>query len=202
MTEGERTHGDAERQVPPDIWTIGHSTLELDELVERLGAHGVRQVADVRRYPASRKNPQFNRETLAAFLDARGIGYRWFPELGGRRSGVSAESSPNLGLASPGFRQYADYAGTVEFREGLGGLIDWAREQPTAVLCAEALWWRCHRRLIADRLVARGGRVFHVLNAGPAEPHSLWDLARPAGEGLVYPPEQGELRLGPPPKSH
>jgi hypothetical protein len=83
----------------------------------------------------------------------------------------------------------------------LEGLIAWAREQPTAVLCAESLWWRCHRRLIADQLVARGGCVLHILNAGPAEPHRLWDLARPAGEGLVYPPEQGELRLGPPPKS-
>jgi uncharacterized protein (DUF488 family) len=201
VTEGERTHGDAERQGPPDTWTIGHSTLDLDELVGRLDAHGVRQVADVRRYPASRKNPQFNRETLAAFLEARGIGYRWFQALGGRRSGVTAETSPNLGLASPGFRQYADYAGTAEFREALGALMDWARQLPTAVLCAEALWWRCHRRLIADQLVARGGRVFHVLNAGPAEPHQVWEIARSSGEGLVYPPEQGELRLGPPPKS-
>lgn len=201
MTEGERTHGDAERQGPPDTWTIGHSTLKLEELVERLDAHGVRQVADVRRYPASRKNPQFNRETLAAFLEARGIDYRWFQELGGRRSGGSAEASPNLGITSPGFREYADYAGTAEFRSALDALIAWARARPTALLCAESLWWRCHRRLIADQLVARGGRVLHVLNSGPAEPHRLWDLARPAGEGLVYPPEQGELRLGPPPKS-
>lgn len=200
MTEAEPTHRDAERQGPPDTWTIGHSTLDLEELVETLSAQGVRRVADVRRYPASRKNPQFNRETLAAFLEARGIEYRWFEELGGRRSGTR-ESSPNLGLTSPGFREYADYAGTPEFRAALDALIDWARGQPTAVMCAEALWWRCHRRLIADRLVALGGRVLHVLSGGAVEPHRLWDLARPSGEGLVYPPEQGELSLGPPPKS-
>ena len=116
MTETETTLEDAERQGAPDVWTIGHSTLALDELVERLTAHGIRRVADVRRYPASRRNPQFARETLAEFLEARAIGYRWFPDLGGRRSGAARGASPNLGLTSPGFRQYADYAGTAEFR--------------------------------------------------------------------------------------
>ena len=201
MTEAEPTQGDAERQGPPDTWTIGHSTLELEELVARLSAQGIRRVADVRRYPASRRNPQFNRETLAAYLDARAIEYRWFEELGGRRSGAGRERSPNQGLTSPGFREYADYALTAEFRVALEGLIDWARAAPTAVMCAEALWWRCHRRLIADRLVAMGGQVLHVLSGGAVEPHRLWDLARPIGDGLVYPPEQGELSLGPPPKS-
>jgi uncharacterized protein (DUF488 family) len=197
--DGERTHGRAARQVPPDVWTIGHSTLDLEALVARLKAHGVRQVADVRRYPASRRNPQFNRETLGVFLDARGIAYRWFEDLGGRRGRSSAES-PNQGLESAGFRQYADYAGTAAFRDALAALVDWADAGPTAILCAEALWWRCHRRLLADQLVARGGVVFHILDENTAEPHRLWELARPEGEGLVYPPEQGELGLGPPPK--
>ncbi|HET6617176.1 MAG TPA: DUF488 domain-containing protein [Gemmatimonadota bacterium] len=197
--DGERTHDRAARQVPPDVWTIGHSTLDLDTLVARLAAHGVRQVADVRRYPASRRNPQFNRETLSVFLEARGIDYRWFEDLGGRRSRSRADS-PNLGLESAGFRQYADYAGTSVFREALQALIAWSSEQPTAILCAEALWWRCHRRLIADQLVFRGGVVHHILDEVRAEPHKLWDLASPEGDGLVYPPEQGELGLGPPQK--
>lgn len=199
--DGERTHEGSGRQAPPDVWTIGHSTMDLDALVELLAEHGVGQLADVRRYPASRRNPQFNRETLATFLGARGVAYRWFEELGGRRGGGPAESSPNLGLESPGFRGYADYAGTELFREALETLIVWASKRSTAILCAEALWWRCHRRLIADQLVARGGRVLHILGTGSAEPHQLWDLARPAGAGLVYPPEQGELGLGPPPKT-
>lgn len=199
MTEGERTHGGAGRQGPPDLWTIGHSTLPLEALAERLAGHGVRQVADVRRYPASRRNPQFNRETLAAFLEARGLAYRWLEGLGGRRGRAPAGDSPNQGLQVEGFRHYADYAGTEEFRAALADLLEWARQEPTAVLCAEALWWRCHRRLIADRLVAAGGVVRHILADGSSERHRLWDLARPMGDGLVYPPEQGELPLGPPP---
>jgi uncharacterized protein (DUF488 family) len=199
--DGERTHGGTGRQAPPDVWTIGHSTMDLDALFALLVEHGVAQLADVRRYPASRQNPQFNRETLEAFLAAREVVYRWFEALGGRRSAAPMESSPNLGIESPGFRGYADYAGTEPFREALERFIAWAHERPTAILCAEALWWRCHRRLIADQLVARGGRVLHILGNGSVEPHQLWDLARPAGDGLVYPPEQGELGLGPPPKT-
>jgi uncharacterized protein (DUF488 family) len=199
--DGERTHGRLGRQAPPDLWTIGHSTMDLDALFGLLEAHGVRQLADVRRYPASRRHPQFNRETLAAFLDARGIGYRWFEELGGRRAGSPPESSPNLGIRNTGFRGYADYAGTTGFRDALDALIEWAGEAPTAILCAETLWWRCHRRMIADQLVARGGSVHHIFGDGSVEPHRLWDLARDTGEGLVYPPEQGELGLGPPQKT-
>lgn len=197
MTESERTHGRAGRQAPPELWTIGHSTLPLETLAERLAAHGLRQLADVRRYPASRRNPQFNRETLATFLEARGIAYRWLEGLGGRRT--PAGHSTNAGLQVAGFRQYADYAGTGPFRDALAELVEWARRAPTAILCAEVLWWRCHRRLIADRWVAEGGVVRHILADGSEERHRLWDLARPSPDGLVYPPEQGELSLGPPP---
>ena len=196
--DGERTHGRPAGQAPPDVWTLGHSTMDLTALLGLLERHGVRRLADVRRYPASRRHPQFNRETLAAFLDARGIGYRWFEDLGGRRAPAPPESSPNLGIRNAGFRGYADYMGSAAFGEALQSLIEWAREAPTAVLCAETLWWHCHRRLIADRLVARGGRVLHIVGDASAEPHQLWDLARSAGEGLVYPPEQGELGLAPP----
>ena len=198
---GERTQGGSGRQAPPDLWTVGHSTLTLDAFVELLREAGVAAIADVRRYPASRKNPQFNRETLAAFLDARGIAYRWFEELGGRRSGAARESSPNLGLENAGFRAYADYTGTDAFRSALEELVAWAAERPTAVLCAEALWWRCHRRLIADLWVDRGGTVVHIHSGGKREPHTLWELARREAGGLVYPPEQGELGLRPPPRT-
>ena len=198
---GERTHGRSGRQALPDLWTVGHSTLTLDAFVELLQEAGVAAIAAVRRYPASRKNPQFNRETLAAFLDARRIAYRWFEDLGGRRSGDSRESSPNLGLENAGFRAYADYMGT----DGCGGGVEvgggGAAARPTAVLCAEALWWRCHRRLIADLWVDRGGQVVHIYSGGKREPHTLWDLARREGDGLVYPPEQGELGLSPPPRT-
>ncbi|HJU86401.1 MAG TPA: DUF488 domain-containing protein [Gemmatimonadota bacterium] len=198
---GERTHARAARQAPPDLWTIGHSTLTLDAFVALLQHAGVAGIADVRRYPASRRNPQFNRETLAAFLDARGVGYRWFEELGGRRSGDQRATSPNLGLENAGFRAYADYTATEAFRVALDELVAWAADRPTAVLCAEALWWRCHRRLIADQWVDRGGRVVHIYSDGKMEPHALWDLARREGDGLVYPPEQGELGLSPPPRN-
>ena len=162
-----------------------------------LQAHRIETVADVRRYPASRRHPQFHRETLAEFLDERGVAYRWFEELGGRRAASPPESSPNLGIRNAGFRGYADYMATAPFREALETLIEWASAAPTAVLCAETLWWRCHRRMIADLLVSRGGRVLHIFGDGSAEPHRLWELARPAGDGLVYPPEQGELGLAP-----
>ena len=123
-------------------------------------------MADVRRYPASRRNPQFARETLAEFLEARGIGYRWFPELGGRRSGAARAASPNLGLTSPGFRQYADYAGTAEFRAALEEFLEWAREAPTALLCAEALGAAgrgpCEEASTAEELV-RFAEVFAAL---------------------------------------
>ncbi|HET6360919.1 MAG TPA: DUF488 domain-containing protein [Gemmatimonadota bacterium] len=198
---GERTHARPGRQAPPDLWTIGHSTLTLDAFVGLLRDAGVAAIADVRRYPASRRNPQFNRETLAAFLEARGTRYRWFEELGGRRSGATPATSPNLGLENAGFRAYADYTGTEQFRSALAELIAWAAERPTAILCAEALWWRCHRRLIADQWVDRGGEVVHIYSDGKLEPHALWDLARREAGGLVYPPEQGELPLSPPPRT-
>jgi uncharacterized protein (DUF488 family) len=198
---GERTHGRSARQAPPGLWTIGHSTLTLEAFLGLLQDAGVAGIADVRRYPASRRNPQFNRETLAAFLDARRIAYRWFEELGGRRRGVTHGTSPNLGLENAAFRAYADYTATEVFRSALDELVAWAAERPTAVLCAEALWWRCHRRLIADQWVDRGGDVVHIHGNGKLEPHRLWDLARREANGLVYPPEQGELGLSPPPRT-
>jgi uncharacterized protein (DUF488 family) len=164
-------------------------------LAVALRGHGIEQVADVRRYPASRRHPQYNREILAEYLDSQRIAYRWFEELGGRR-GRTAAASPNRGLEVPAFRHYADYMQTPEFRRAFDDLVAWMRHARTAVLCAEKLWWRCHRRLLSDLLVARGGTVHHIRDAATAEEHLLWELAVATPEGLVYPPEQGELGLG------
>lgn len=192
---GQRTDTRTHRQVPPPAWTIGHSTLELGRLFERLAAHRVEQIADVRRYPASRRHPQFNRETLSTYLEARGIACRWFESLGGRRSGFPVGESPNRGLEARGFRQYADYMLTGEFAAAFAQLVDWLEVGRTAILCAELLWWQCHRRLIADQLVARGGSVYHIGDETTVDRHRLWDLARVTPDGLFYPPIQTELEI-------
>lgn len=194
-SNAERTDVDGVSQVSAKCWTVGHSTLPAERFLARLDAHSIEQVADVRRYPASRRHPQFNRETLATFLDARGKKYRWFENLGGRRGGVPAEESLNRGLANDDFRHYADYMLTAEFDSAFAALVAWLSEGRTALMCAEVLWWRCHRRLLSDRLVAAGGEVVHIMDDEKVQSHPLWDLATPAGSGLIYPPDQGELGL-------
>lgn len=182
-------------QEPAPAWTIGHSTLRPDGFVERLAGHRIERIADVRRYPASRRSPWFNRETLAELLEARNVEYRWFEDLGGRRSGFPPAASPNRGLESAGFRSYADYMATEPFRRAFDELVTLLESRRTALLCAETLWWRCHRRLLADQLVARGGMVYHILDVHTTERHALWDLARVTPAGLFYPPTQTELGL-------
>lgn len=164
------------------IWTIGHSTRTLDELVAVLEAHGVEALLDVRRFAASRRLPQFGEDTLAAALEARGIAYRWLPALGGRRRPLP--DSPNDGWQNLSFRGYADHLASEEFAEGLLELLTVADGLRTAIMCSELLWWRCHRRLIADVLVTLGVQVLHVRDARPAEEHRLVPPARltPAGE--------------------
>ena len=127
-----------------------------------------------------------------------GIAYRWFEALGGRRgwggeTGGERAESPNAGLQVGGFRAYADYALTEPFRDALDALVAWASERTVAICCAEALWWQCHRRIIADHLVGRGHVVLHILGDRPPSPHRLWDLARLTPEGPVYPPPQPDL---------
>lgn len=165
-----------------------------DDFVSRLQAAQIRGLADVRRLPASRRHPHFNRSSLEQLLDANDIGYRWFEALGGRRHASAAgEQSPNLGLRAGGFRAYADYALTPPFQAALEDLLGWARGQCVAVCCAEALWWRCHRRIIADHLAARGHAVLHILSDGKVAAHELWELARLTPAGPTYPPPQSEL---------
>lgn len=174
------------------IFTIGHSTHSLDRLCELLDVHGVTRLADVRRVPRSARHPQFGAEALAAELAPRGIEYRHLAALGGFRK--PAPDSPNTGWDNDAFRGYADYALTDEFTQALGELCTLARDRPTATMCAEAPWWRCHRRLIADRLTANGWTVCHIGPDGSLTEHELPDFAVAQADGTVrYPPAQGSL---------
>ncbi|HJQ85062.1 MAG TPA: DUF488 domain-containing protein [Candidatus Binatia bacterium] len=175
------------------VHTIGHSTLALPDFLAVLAAHDVRTIADVRRYPASRRHPHFAREALAAALADAGRGYVWLPGLGGRRR--SRPDSIHVGWRSDAFRAYADHMDTPEFRAELERLLALAAERPTAILCAEVVPWRCHRQLIADALVARGIVVRHLLGARTAEPHRLTGFARIDGDRVVY--DRGQLDLVP-----
>jgi len=167
------------------IHTVGHSTKAADEFVSLLEVHGVWQVADIRTVPRSRRHPHFSREAMAEWLPARGIAYLHVAALGGlRRARVD---SPNGGWRHPSFRGYADYMQTAAFVEGLEALMAYAARAPTAVMCAEAVWWRCHRQLVADALLVRGVEVWHLLTPARAEPHRLTPFARVVGGLLCYP---------------
>ncbi len=168
------------------IFTIGHSTRLFDDFVGLLEAHGIELLVDVRRYPASRRHPQFNGEALARGLGDRGIDYLWLEDLGGRRVGLG-DASPNQGLEQRGFRGYADYMMSEPFQRAAERLIAEARRRRTAMMCAEAVYWRCHRRLIADCLEARGIEVRHLLDAGPPRRHRWTPTAEPTGQGVRYP---------------
>jgi uncharacterized protein (DUF488 family) len=172
--------------LPDVIYTIGHSTRSLAEFLGLLAAHGIEHVVDVRRYPGSRRYPQFGRESLAAALAYTGVGYEHAPDLGGRR--VARADSVNTAWRSGSFRGYADYMETQPFQTALARLLDVARARPTAVLCAEAVPWRCHRQLIADALVASGEAVGHILSDATPQPHRLSAHARVLAPGRVrYP---------------
>jgi uncharacterized protein (DUF488 family) len=168
------------------VHTIGHSTRTSGELVELLCEAGVDLVADVRRFPRSRTNPQFNAEAVGPALQKEGIGYRHLPALGGRRSAGGANAlSRNTLWRQTAFRAYSDYAETNEFRIGFDELLDLAREHKVAIMCAEAVWWRCHRRIVADYLLARGVEVRHILGHGKIEPAKLTPGAAVEAEGKV-----------------
>jgi uncharacterized protein (DUF488 family) len=170
------------------FFTIGHSTRAADEFVALLEAAAIRVVADVRKMPGSRANPQYDGDRLCRTLAKSGIRYRHIAPLGGLRSRQGAMPSPNTFWQNRSFRNYADYALTVEFREGLDELMRLGREQCCAVMCAEAVWWRCHRRIIADYLLVAGYEVFHIMGPGQTHPASLTPAARPnASGGLIYP---------------
>jgi uncharacterized protein (DUF488 family) len=169
---------------PDRILTIGHSTLAADGFVAMLTAHRIELLADVRRFPVSRRHPQFNREALAVMLASQGIAYLHFSELGGRRE--PKPDSTNTAWREAGFRGYADYMETVEFNLGIARLLKAARSRTTAIMCAEKSWRVCHRGLIADHLKASGIEVIHILDATSIEPHPWTAAARMIDGRLSY----------------
>ena len=167
------------------IRTLGHGTLDVDGFVALCRSAGIDTVVDVRRYPGSRRHPHFGREAMAGWLADAALGYRWLPELGGRRA--AARDSPNLALRNPQFRGYADHMASEEFGRGCAELLELARSSVAAVMCAESLWWRCHRRLLADHLVlVEGVRVEHVLPDGRLVGHDPTPAARADRDHVVY----------------
>ena len=166
------------------VWTIGHSTRTIDEFLELLGALAIGALLDVRTFPGSRRYPQFNKERLRQSLREADIEYLHLPELGGRRR--AKPDSMNMAWRNEMFRGYADYMETQEFREGIARLLDIARERRMAIMCAEAVWWRCHRSLIADYLKARGATVLHIIGEGKVEEHPFTTAANLVDGELSY----------------
>lgn len=169
---------------PAMIWTIGHSTRPLKEFLNLLAAFRIEALADVRSFPGSRRYPQYGKEELARSLSENAIDYHWLRALGGRRP-VSPES-PNTGWRNASFRGYADYMGSSQFAQGLRELIDLGSRARTAIMCSEALWWRCHRSLIADALCVRGIEVVHIMDAKHSAVHPMTSPARIVGGELSY----------------
>jgi len=168
------------------IWTVGHSNRSIDELIGLLTDQSISVLADVRRFPGSKRQPHFGRDSLEATLRQSGIDYRHFEALGGHRSSNS-EGSPNTAWRSASFNAYADHMLTDEFRAALSELMTIATASPTAILCAEAVPWRCHRQLIADALVAQGWEVRHILAFGRTQPHRLTEFAQVSDGQVTYP---------------
>ncbi len=167
------------------VLTVGHGTSEQAQLAALLAGAGVARLVDVRRFPGSRRHPHVARAALAAWLPAEGVAYRWAEALGGRRS--PSADSVNTGLRNASFRAYADHMGTAAFGAAVDVLLAEAAAAPTAVLCSESLWWRCHRRLLADHLVLAGGAdVAHLGHDGRLTPHAVTDPARLHGGHVVY----------------
>jgi uncharacterized protein (DUF488 family) len=166
------------------IYTIGHSTRTIEDFIALLQAHGIVHLGDIRTVPKSRRHPHFAGEALARSLSEAGIAYRHFGALGGLRK--PRADSRNTAWRHEGFRGYADYMETPAFEQARDALIAWA-ERPTAVMCAEALWWQCHRRLLADVLTARGIDVRHIMSASTVAPHELTEFARVETGNVRYP---------------
>jgi uncharacterized protein (DUF488 family) len=168
------------------IYTIGHSTRSLLELATLLKEHGVTRLADIRRFPGSRRHPHFSKESLEHTMKRAGIAYEHFESLGGRRR--PSKKSENMAWESPQFRGYADHMATGEFRDAVDRLL--ASEEPTAVMCAESVPWNCHRNLLSDELVRRGIEVIHIIAPGRSHPHALSDMAVLQPDRVTYPPKQ------------
>jgi uncharacterized protein (DUF488 family) len=175
------------------VFTIGHSTRTIEEFLSMLQAHGVERLVDVRTIPKSRRVPQFNSDALAASLREQGIEYAHLATLGGLR--YAKKDSVNTGWRNASFRGYADYMATEEFHEGLNRLLELARTKRTAIMCAEAVPWRCHRSLIGDALLARGVHVDDIMSASSVRPHEMTSFAKVEGLDIVYPEDPAQAKL-------
>jgi len=166
------------------LWTIGHSTRPLETFLQLLHENNIALLADVRSFPGSRKYPQYNRESLAQSLPEAGIAYKHYPGLGGRRK--AHKDSVHTIWHNLSFRGFADYMDTPQFKESAAGLMQAAREQPTCIMCSEAVWWRCHRSMIADYFKSKSWKVLHILSAGSVTEHPYSSAARIVGGKLTY----------------
>jgi uncharacterized protein (DUF488 family) len=184
---------DAAKAHSPIIYTIGHSTRPIDEFMALLNSNGIKRLIDIRTIPKSRHNPQFNAQTLPRSLRKVGVDYVHLRELGGLRR--ARPDSPNTGWRNASFRGYADYMQTPEFEDALRGMIELARERPSALMCAEAVPWRCHRSLLADALTIRGIEVLEIVGASAPKPHKLTPFARVRGSQITYPPDADSAAL-------
>ena len=169
---------------PTTVWTIGHSTRTLEQFVEVLRHHDIEAIADVRRFPGSRRLPQFGQAALREALTAHGLHYCWIEELGGRRRPLN--DSPNVAWRNSSFRGYADHLQSTEFDRGLTCLLEMAARRRTAMMCAEVLWWRCHRSLVSDLLKSRGIEVLHIQDEKPPAAHPFTAPARLVNGQLSY----------------
>ena len=167
------------------LYTIGHSTRTVEELIGVLAAHSIETLVDIRAFPRSRRLPYFNRESLEKTMPAAGIRYVWMKELGGRRK-KSLPQSPNVALRNDSFRNYADHMLTPEFERAMAELVQLSESSRTAYMCAERVYFRCHRMLVSDWLVAHGHEVLHLDDAGPVKPHTLMPEARMVDGKLIY----------------
>lgn len=168
------------------IYTIGHSTRTPEELIAALKAHEIRVLVDIRSFPGSRRMPWFGREALEQSLPAAGIEYRWMKELGGRRKKAEGES-PNTGLRNQSFRNYADHMLTEEFQQAADELVALAGNKKVAIMCAERMFFQCHRMLVSDYLTLRGHEVLHIVDTGPTRPHRLTPEAKLVDGRVLYP---------------
>jgi uncharacterized protein (DUF488 family) len=167
------------------LFTIGHSTRTLEELIGALQAHSIQTLVDIRSFPMSRRLPHFNRESLEKTLPEAGIRYLWMKDLGGRRK-KSLEDSPNVALRNDSFRNYADYMLTPQFEAAVAELINIAEQSRIAYMCAERVYFRCHRMMVSDWLIAHGHEVLHIDDGKPAKPHKLMSEARFVDGQLIY----------------
>jgi len=171
------------------VYTIGHSNRPIDEFLDLLREHGIQQLLDIRTVPKSRHNPQFGQDQLPASLAAAGIGYEYIRSLGGLRR--ARKDTPNGAWRNASFRGYADHMQTEEFNEHVALVAGMAQGLRCALMCAEAVPWRCHRSMVADALTVRGVPVEHIINKGKTRPHTLTPFARVDGTRILYPPEAG-----------